>query len=389
MSFLSAELEPLPGYPVVGMVGGGQLARMTHQAAIGLGIGFRVLSATPDDSAARVTREVMLGDPDSVAAASAFARACDVVTFDHEQVPPATLEAMAATGTPLRPSPDALIYAQDKLAMRRLLERSGLPNPQWAQVGSAEEATAFGEAQGWPIILKTSRGGYDGKGVWLCRDRAGVVSAFESGYPGAWLAEAYVPFQQELAVLVARSPSGQAVTYPVVRTVQTDGICTQVVAPAPDVSTGESGRAQSVALRIAELTGVTGLLAVEMFDTGDDVLVNELAMRPHNSGHWTMDGAMTSQFENHLRAVLDLPLGDPRPRAPWTVMQNILGGEPDMYSALKHVFAADPALRLHLYGKAVRPGRKVGHVNAYGDELDSCLDRAVHAADYISGVIDE
>ena len=207
------------------------------------------------------------------------------------------------------------------------------------------------------------------------------------------LAEERVDFRRELSALVARSPSGQAAAYPVVASTQKDGICHEVIAPAPDLDADLAGAAQAIALRIAGELGVVGVLAVEMFETRDGrVLVNELAMRPHNTGHWTQDGAVTSQFENHLRAVMDLPLGSPAPRARWTVMVNILGGEAQtgrLYDGYPHALARDPLLRVHLYGKDLRPGRKVGHVNAYGDDLDDCLERARHAAAWFRGDLGE
>ncbi len=203
------------------------------------------------------------------------------------------------------------------------------------------------------------------------------------------LAEELVDFRRELSALVARSPSGQAAAYPVVASTQLDGICHEVVAPAPDLSPALAGQAQEIALRIAGALDVTGILAVELFETTDGrILVNELAMRPHNTGHWSQDGAVTSQFENHLRAVMDLPLGSPAPRERWTVMVNILGGPTDtgrLYDGLPHAMARDPRLRVHFYGKDLRPGRKVGHVNAYGDDLDDCLERARHAAAWFRG----
>ena len=205
------------------------------------------------------------------------------------------------------------------------------------------------------------------------------------------LAEELVAFRRELSALVARSPSGQVAAYPVVESVQQDGICWEVTAPAPGLDPDLSVRAQRIAMKVAAELGVTGILAVEMFETTDGrVLVNELAMRPHNTGHWSMDGAVTGQFENHLRAVLDLPLGSPEARAPWTVMVNILGGDDtrlagDLYAGYPHVLARDPRLKVHLYGKDVKPGRKVGHVNAYGDDLEECLERARHAAAWFRG----
>jgi 5-(carboxyamino)imidazole ribonucleotide synthase len=250
----------------------------------------------------------------------------------------------------------------------------------------------FAENVGWPIVLKTSRGGYDGKGVWVVDslDEAEKVIALPLPAGAAWLAEQCIDFVQELSAQVARSPHGQAVAYPIVRTVQANGICAEVIAPAPGLPNERAVQAQRIALQIAQDLDVTGMLAVELFDDGYDLYVNELAMRPHNSGHWSIEGAVTSQFENHLRAVLDLPLGSPALKAEHAVMVNILGGDVgDLYSAYKHVMARDPGLKVHLYGKAVRPGRKVGHVTVLGNDLDDLLARARHAADYFSGRIDE
>jgi len=374
------------------MVGGGQLARMSAAPAAALGIDFRVLATSRDESAAQVVSDVALGAHDDEHAVLAFAEGCDVVTFDHEHVPPPILEKLEARGVAVRPGPHALINAQDKAIMRRTLEGAGAPVPAWRVVESAGASEEFAAEVGYPFILKTTRGGYDGKGVWRIPDAAELERVMGVALPpGAqWLAEAAVPFVQELSAQVARSPSGQTVAYPVVRTVQADGICSEVVAPAPGLDPERAVDAQKVALDIAGALNVTGMLAVEMFDTGDELLVNELAMRPHNSGHWSIEGAVTSQFENHLRAVLDLPLGSPVMRAPHAVMVNILGGDVgNLYSAYRHVFARDPGLKVHLYGKDVRPGRKVGHVTAVGDDVETLLARARHAADYFSGAIDE
>jgi len=272
--------------------------------------------------------------------------------------------------------------------MRARLAELGVPCPRNAPVASVGEVAAFG----FPCVLKTTRGGYDGKGVWFVRSAEECDDAFRAAAQSGvgLLAEELVDFRRELSALVARSPSGQAAAYPVVESTQVDGICREVVAPAPDLDPDLAGRAQEIALRIAGALGVTGILAVELFETTDGrVLVNELAMRPHNTGHWTQDGAVTSQFENHLRAVMDLPLGSPSPRARWTVMVNILGGDrPEvgrLYDGYPHALARDPHLRVHLYGKELRPGRKVGHVNAYGDDLEDCLERARHAAAWFRG----
>ncbi len=375
------------------MVGGGQLARMTHEAGIPLGIRFRLLSDTPDDSAAQAAGDVVIGDYRDLDTLRAFAKGCDVITFDHEHVPTEHLRALEAEGIPVRPGPDALVHAQDKGVMRARLTELGIPCPRHRVVADPADVARFAaEVGGFPVVLKTVRGGYDGKGVWVVRDAehaAATTEPFRAGV--AVLAEEKVDFARELAANVVRSPHGQAVAYPVVESVQVDGVCDTVIAPAPGIDPGLSLAAQELALRIASELGVTGHLAVELFETRDGrVLVNELAMRPHNSGHWTQDGAVTSQFANHLRAVLDLPLGDPRPRAPWTVMANVLGGDfPDMYQGYLHCMARDPAVKIHMYGKDVRPGRKVGHVNSYGDDLAEVRERARHAADYLRGVITE
>ncbi|MFN8097444.1 MAG: 5-(carboxyamino)imidazole ribonucleotide synthase [Dermatophilaceae bacterium] len=376
------------GFPVVGIIGGGQLARMCAGPAAELGLTLAVLAEAHDASAAQVVRCAPVGDHTDVESVLEFAADCDVVTFDHEHVPPDVLAALVEAGARLHPSPEALVFAQDKVAMRVRLGEIGIPCPRWRAVKSAEEAEDFGAEVGWPLIAKAPRGGYDGKGVLVADSPADLAGWLANG---PVLLEEQVEFHRELAVLLARSPSGQAATWPVVETVQTEGICTEVIAPAPGLDAGLAARATEAGLRIAGELGVTGVLAVELFDVdGERFVVNELAMRPHNSGHWSMDGAVTGQFEQHLRAVLDLPLGSPRTREPVTVMANILGGEhEELYSAYRHVMARDPAVKVHLYGKGVRPGRKIGHVNVSGTDAAELAERAQHAADYIRGVITE
>ena len=373
--------------PVVGMIGAGQLARMTSQAATGLGIGFRVLAAGPADSAALTCQGTQLGDYRSADDLAAFAAGCDVVTFDHEQVPAAALAGLARSAAAIRPGPAALRFTQDKRAMREWLTTHGVACPEYAPVSTEAEVEAFAGRHGWPVVLKAVSGGYDGRGVWVCGD-AGEAAGVLAGAAArgiALLAEQHVAFRRELAALVARSPAKQGAAYPVVQTVQRDGICREVLAPAPGFAPGRAAEAQHLALRLASELDVTGLLAVELFETADGLLVNELAMRPHNSGHWTIDGSRTSQFEQHLRAVLNLPLGDPSPTAPAVVMVNVLGGEDDdLHDRLIHVWAADPGVKVHLYGKEVRPGRKVGHVTVAGEDPGSLRDRATRAASYIS-----
>ncbi|RCG27985.1 5-(carboxyamino)imidazole ribonucleotide synthase [Sphaerisporangium album] len=366
------------------MVGAGQLARMTQQAAIALGVELRVLANSLDESAARVIADTRLGDYRDLAALQAFAEGCDVITFDHEHVPTGHIEALAARGVAVRPGAEALVHAQDKAVMRERLTAIGAPCPAWARVSTAEDVEGFAKEHGWPVVLKAARGGYDGRGVWVCASAGEAAGVLASGT--ALIAEAFVPFEREVAVLVARSPHGQGVSYPVVETVQKDGICVEVIAPAPGLDPEHAAQAQHVALKIANELGVTGLLAVEMFQLpGGRFVVNELAMRPHNSGHWTIEGARTSQFEQHLRAVLDLPLGSPAPAAPVVVMANVLGGaDPDLFRRYEHVMAHDPGVKIHFYGKEVRPGRKIGHVTALGTDLAEVRARARHAAVHLA-----
>jgi 5-(carboxyamino)imidazole ribonucleotide synthase len=396
------------------MVGGGQLARMTCQAAIALDVGFRILADSPEDSAAQVWARTELGDFRSLDDLTRFAADCDVLTFDHEHVPSDHLEALEQAGVAVRPGPAALRFTQDKLAMRDRLTALGIACPRYAPVkdvadvqefaaatgasaaagagaAGAGAADAVGAAGGWPVVLKAVSGGYDGKGVWLCQSAADAADILAEvlSHGIALMAEEHVGFERELAVLAARSPHKQGAVYPVVQTVQVDGICREVIAPAPGLSPGRAAQAQALGLRIAAELGVTGLLAVELFETSDGLLVNELAMRPHNCGHWTIDGARTSQFEQHLRAVLDLPLGSPALSAPVTVMANVLGastGEQsggDVYDRFIHVMAADPGVKVHMYGKAPRPGRKIGHVTVTGDDPAALRDRARRAASYL------
>ncbi|MDQ6714867.1 MAG: 5-(carboxyamino)imidazole ribonucleotide synthase [Actinomycetota bacterium] len=392
--------RPAPGgFPVVGVIGGGQLARMMQPAAIELGIQLSVLAEAPDASAALVVPSAPVGPHDDLEAVRGFAAACDVVTFDHEHVPALVLAALERDGVVLHPRPSALRFAQDKLAMRERLTELGVSCPRWARARDAAEVEAFGAQTGWPVVAKTPRGGYDGKGVRVVAGAEELADWLEVvGQEGALrdgiLLEERVAFVRELAVLVARSPSGQASAWQVVETVQTDGMCTEVLAPAPGIDPALAGAVTEVGLRIAGALDVTGVLAVELFEVlsggRPTYLVNELAMRPHNSGHWSMDGAVTSQFEQHLRAVLDLPLGDPSARAPWTAMANVLGGDlPELYPAYLHVMAHDPAAKVHMYGKAVRPGRKIGHVTVCGPSLADARARATHAADYLQGAIHE
>ncbi len=380
--------------PRVGVVGGGQLARMMANPAADLGIGIRVLAADPTESAAQVISDSVIGSPDDAVAVEHLAAGCTVITFDHEHVPTDVLRAVEAGKTAVRPGPGALLAAQDKAHMRRVLSDAGIPCPAWATLDpsgdphAAEQVIAdFGERTGWPIVMKTSRGGYDGRGVWVVDSlvEAREVVADTPLQAGAvWLLEEHVAFEVEVSAQIARAPSGQAVAYPVVETTQIDGMCREVVAPAPSLDDQQQAHGRSIALRIAQILDVTGMLAVEMFVTRSGFLVNELAMRPHNSGHWSIEGAVTSQFENHLRAVLDWPLGSTELVGPVAVMVNIVGSDfTDLSTAAIDVMAHDPHVKIHLYGKAAKPGRKLGHVTVVGTDPVAALAQARMAARHI------
>jgi 5-(carboxyamino)imidazole ribonucleotide synthase len=362
----------------VGVIGGGQLARMMIPAAINLGIDLRVLAENAGDAAGLAATTI--GDYRNRDDVLRFAKEVDVVTFDHEHVPQAILRELVESGVAVHPGPDALLYAQDKLLMRERLSELGLPVPTWARVSTALELAAFLDENGGRAVVKTARGGYDGKGVRVVRDALEVADWFSAlGDGEALLAEELVEFRRELAQLVARRPSGEIVAWPVVESIQRDGVCAEVIAPAPSSVGKVAELASEIAFTVAEQLGVTGVLAVELFETTDDrLLVNELAMRPHNTGHWSIDGSTTSQFEQHLRAVLDLPLGATGSRDAWSVMVNILGGPAsgslsDRYPV---ALADEPTVKVHNYGKEPRPGRKIGHVTAGGENLDDVVFQA-------------
>jgi 5-(carboxyamino)imidazole ribonucleotide synthase len=364
---------------------------MMAPAATALGFELRVLVEGDDVSAVSAVSTSPVGDYKDLQTLLDFSEGLDVMTFDHEHVPTDHLRALQAAGVNVQPGPDALVNAQDKLVMRAAIDRLELPNPAWASVDDVAALVDFGDRTGWPVVLKMPRGGYDGKGVRVvgsAEEAAGTDEWFAAMSP--LLAEAKVDFTRELSALVARTPDGEARAWPVVHTIQVDGVCDEVIAPALDIPVEVAAAAEDAALRIAGELGVTGVLAVELFETpgvGAGFLINELAMRPHNTGHWTQDGAVTSQFEQHLRAVLNLPLGATDALAPVTVMKNFLGGEnQDLYSAFPLALASEPAAKVHCYGKSVRPGRKIGHVNLVGTstaEVDSVRRRATRVASII------
>jgi len=364
----------------IGVVGAGQLARMMIPAAVELDLPLAVLATDPAESAAAVAADVRLGRHDDEQAVRALAASCDVLTFDHEHVPQPILRGIEADGaTAVRPGAAALAHAQDKLVMRERLTALGHPCPRWWQASDiASLDRALAEAGGRAVV-KTPRGGYDGHGVRVIERAEQARDWLESS--GTLLVEELVDFTRELSAQVARRPGGEAVAYPVVQSTQADGICFEVIAPAPGLDADRQREIQRLALDIAADLDVVGMLAVELFETADGaVLVNELAMRPHNTGHWGMDGAVTGQFEQHLRAVADLPLGDPSPLAPWAVMVNLLGGaREDLAAGAAEAMALDPGVKVHLYGKSVRAGRKVGHVTVTGADLDEVRGRARRA----------
>ncbi len=373
------------------MVGAGQLARMTHQAAMALGQSLRVLAEDPVEPAALVASEVVVGRPDDLAVLRRFAEGCDVLTFDHEHVPTEHLRALVADGVRVYPGPDALAHAQDKLLMRQTLAGLGMPVPPFREVTQLQDVLRFAAQHGWPCVLKAVRGGYDGRGVWILNapsDARRVVAELLAA-DAPLLVEPYVAMRRELAALVAHSPFGQGAAWPVVQTVQHDGICVEVLAPAPGLDPDLAQAGQELALRVVSELGVVGVLAVELFEMpSGQLLVNELAMRPHNSGHWTIEGAVTSQFEQHLRAVLDYPLGATAPRAPVCVMANVLAADSrpvlGIDERLHHLMARYPEAKVHLYAKSEWPRRKIGHVTVLGAQLASVREVAVASATFLA-----
>ena len=370
---------------------------MMQPPAVALGIQLRVLAETEADCAAAVIPDVLVAEisADSLAQLAAGA---DALTVEHEHVDGEWLTALARSGVAVHPSGAALHIARDKAELRQRLRELNVPQPRWSVVASVDECRTFGDHVGWPFVLKPSRGGYDGRGVHVVADAASAAELLAQQLPSGavWLAEEFVPFEREVASQVARSVSGQVVAYPLVRTLQRDGMCAEVVAPCPDSAHPLAETAAQTAIELAVALDVVGMLAVEMYVVRDAasgaerLLVNEIAMRPHNSGHWSIDGAITSQFENHLRAVLDLPLGDPSPRARFAVMVNVIGGTADnLHYALLHCQAREPDAKIHIYGKQVRPGRKIGHVTLLGDNVEHLLVRARHLAGYLRGDIHE
>jgi 5-(carboxyamino)imidazole ribonucleotide synthase len=366
-------------YPVVGVIGAGQLARMMVAPATALGIKLIPFASSNADSAAQITHCV-IGDYKDLEAVKKFAQQCDVVTFEHELIPLSIIKALEADGVTVRPGSQSFEYSQDKEAMRKKLANFKAP--------SSKVVTSSNEIDQYPVIAKSISGGYDGRGVWKVNSSQELSDLLKNS--PKLLIEELIDFDYEIAVMVARSPHSQATSWVPTQTIQSDGICTITISPAPLMSAEMSEKAQQIALDVAAEVKLIGVMAVEMFVKGDDIFINELAMRPHNSGHWTIDGARTSQFEQHLRAILDLPLGDPAMTDGYAVMGNILGkNKSDMYRPYLHLMARNPSLKFHMYGKEVRPGRKIGHVNVIGKDLVELRREIEHAVDYMSGEVDE
>ena len=352
---------------VIGVVGGGQLARMMIPAAQALGVELRVLAETPDSSAELAATSV--GDYRDWGTLRAFASDVDFLTFDHEHVPTDYLRRLVAEGIFVQPGPDALVFAQDKALMRERLAGLDVPLPAWAVAASGDQVDAFIGQQGGEAVAKTPRGGYDGKGVRVISAGSDVADWLEAS---PVLMEQKVNFVREVSQMVARRPSGDTVAYPLVETIQKDGVCAEVIAPAPHTTAEQVAEAARIGVLIAESLEVTGMLAVEMFVTDSgQFMINELAMRPHNSGHVFTEGAHTSQFEQHLRAVADWPLGSPELRHAWSVMVNLFGDAGN--ERIRHILDYSPRVSVHAYGKSPRPGRKAGHLVVSGDELDEVL----------------
>jgi 5-(carboxyamino)imidazole ribonucleotide synthase len=367
--------------PTVGMIGAGQLAQMSLAPAIALGINLKILASDESDSAAKIAK-VVVGDYRDLEVLRNFAKSCDFLTFEHELVPNGHLRILEEEGFAIRPSSKSLLVAQDKAHMRKVFTENQIPCPEWKVVDNASAIPKF------PAILKSITGGYDGRGVQLVNDENSAKKVI--GEWGKALYEEVVPFDRELSILIARSPHNQVATWTVTETIQRDGICVETITPAPNLSEEVANLAQQIASDIANTIKLVGVMAVELFQVGEQLIVNEIALRPHNSGHWSIEGSVTSQFEQHLRAVLDLPLGETKMTAKWAVMANILGTEnSDLYRPYLHLFARDPELKIHNYGKEVRLGRKVGHATVVGEDLAELRGRAAHAIDYISGVVSE
>jgi 5-(carboxyamino)imidazole ribonucleotide synthase len=356
--------------PVLGILGGGQLARMLALAAAPLGVNSLVVDSSADACAGQVA-PLVVADWTDYAALEAFAARVDVVTFDFENVPAETAHWLAER-VAVFPAPQALAVAQDRLAEKTLFRECGLPTPDFMTVDTREDLDRALATVGVPAILKTRRLGYDGKGQFRLKqlddaDAAWAALGGQAEKHGLIL-EAFVPFERELSVIAVRGRDGDFRTWPLTRNWHDDGVLAMSLAPAPDIEELQQ-RATELARTLAERLNYVGVFALELFVKDGELLGNEMAPRVHNSGHWTIEGACASQFENHVRAVLGLPLGDTGARG-MSAMFNWIGDLPDMAAVLGTVDA-----HWHDYGKQARPGRKVGHTTVCGVDADSLAQR--------------
>ena len=366
-------------FPTVGIIGAGQLARMSIAPATALGINLLLFAQDKEDSAAQISQHVV-GDFRDLTQLLEFSKQCDLITFEHELVPLSVIKGLEAAGVKVFPSSNSFQYSQDKAAMRAKL--ATYPSPKWKVIEDEGQAFDF------PFMAKKISGGYDGRGVWKVENLDDLDELLNE-HPQL-LIEELIKFDSEIAVMVARSEHGQATSWAPTQTVQSDGICTLTISPAPTISSTIAEHAQHLALSIADEISLIGVMAVEMFVKGDQLFINELAMRPHNSGHWTIEGARTSQFEQHLRAILDLPLGDPLMSAKYVVTGNFYcGDKPNMYRPYLHLMARTPALKFHQYKSSSVFGELIGHIALAGDDLSKLIEEIEHALEYMQGEIDE
>lgn len=373
----------LPALYRLGIVGAGQIARMTHQAALKLGITPRLLAEHLDDSAAQAAPDAMFSHPDTLAA---FAEYCEVLTVEHERLDLGLVQMMENNGAVVRPGAKTIRAAFDKLHQRRILANRNFPVPAFSEVRGPDDLFDFASYNGFPVVLKSVRAGLPGqRGVWIVENRAEALRVLAEQADRELMAESYQAIVKELVVLVVRRPGGNSRSYAVAEVLNQDGACREIRTPAA-IGHRVAIEARELSLRLADELDAVGVLAVELFLTTDGLIINELAARPHNAGHVTIEGTPTSQFENHVRAILDLPLGPTWANAPAAVTINVIGGLDgiDPANNLPDALVVEGA-QVHLYGKRPRPGRKLGHVTALGDDLEQARELARRAEAALHG----